>query len=76
MCQKLSILVFSFPPHKGNVGTAAYLDVFGSIFAVMTEMKAKGYNVEMPKGHGTYERVLHDTEVTIAPRGLNVRGPP
>ena len=28
--KKLAITVFSFPPDKGNVGTAAYLDVFGS----------------------------------------------
>lgn len=25
-----AITVFSFPPDKGNVGSAAYLDVFGS----------------------------------------------
>ncbi|GIR74964.1 MAG: hypothetical protein CM15mP77_1210 [Synechococcus sp.] len=31
---------------KGNVGTAAYLDVFGSIHRVMQEMKAKGYDVQ------------------------------
>ena len=30
----LAITVFSFPPDKGNVGTAAYLNVFGSIFKV------------------------------------------
>ena len=35
--KKLSICVFQFPPDKGNVGTAAYLDVFGSIHAVMKE---------------------------------------
>lgn len=29
------ITVFSFPPDKGNVGTAAYLNVFGSIFRVL-----------------------------------------
>ena len=40
--KKISVTVFSFPPDKGNVGTAAYLDVFGSIFAVMTEMKKQG----------------------------------
>ena len=39
--KKLAITVFSFPPDKGNVGTAAYLDVFGSIHRVMEEMKAK-----------------------------------
>lgn len=31
--------IFSFPPDKGNVGTAAYLDVFGSIYAVLTKLR-------------------------------------
>lgn len=31
---------------EGNVGTAAYLDVFGSIYAVMKELKKQGYTVE------------------------------
>ncbi|BEV36502.1 magnesium chelatase subunit H [Synechococcus sp. M16CYN] len=44
--KKLAITVFSFPPDKGNVGTAAYLDVFSSIHCVMREMKAKGYNIK------------------------------
>ncbi|MFM9048144.1 MAG: magnesium chelatase subunit H, partial [Cyanobium sp.] len=43
--KKLAITVFSFPPDKGNVGTAAYLDVFGSIHRVLQEMGAKGYDV-------------------------------
>jgi magnesium chelatase subunit H len=43
--KKLAITVFSFPPDKGNVGTAAYLDVFGSIHRVLEEMRAKGYDV-------------------------------
>ena len=33
--KKLAITVFSFPPDKGNVGTAAYLNVFGSIYRVL-----------------------------------------
>ena len=31
--KKIAITIFSFPPDKGNVGTAAYLDVFDSIKA-------------------------------------------
>jgi hypothetical protein len=31
----LAVTVFSFPPDKGNVGTAAYLNVFGSIYRVL-----------------------------------------
>jgi hypothetical protein len=33
--KRLAITVFSFPPDKGNVGTAAYLNVFGSIYKVL-----------------------------------------
>lgn len=47
--KKLAITVFSFPPDKGNVGTAAYLNVFGSIFRVLKNLKACGYDVgELP----------------------------
>jgi magnesium chelatase subunit H len=62
--KKLAITVFSFPPDKGNVGTAAYLDVFGSIFRVLEEMKAQGYGVEgMPASpKALMEAVLKDPE--------------
>jgi magnesium chelatase subunit H len=73
--KKLSITVFSFPPDKGNVGTAAYLDVFGSIFAVMKEMKAKGYDVgpKMPaNAKELMEMVLHDVNAQISSPELNV----
>merc|ERR1711871_1073041 len=43
--KKLAITIFSFPPDKGNVGTAAYLDVFGSILAVAKELKGRGYDL-------------------------------
>ena len=46
----VAINLFQFPPDKGNVGTAAYLDVFGSIFSVMQELKRKGYTIRvLPK---------------------------
>ncbi|KAH8061207.1 ligase [Aureococcus anophagefferens] len=43
--KKVAVTIFSFPPDKGNVGTAAYLDVFGSILAVAKELKARGYDL-------------------------------
>lgn len=47
--KKLAVTVFSFPPDKGNVGTAAYLNVFGSIYKVLESLKREGYNVgELP----------------------------
>ena len=72
--KKLSITVFSFPPDKGNVGTAAYLDVFGSIFAVMKELKKQGYNVgDLPKtSEDLMKSVLNDVNAQISSPELNV----
>ena len=62
--KKLAITVFSFPPDKGNVGTAAYLDVFGSIFRVLSEMKLQGYKIDdMPKDpKSLMEALINDPE--------------
>jgi len=62
--KKLAITVFSFPPDKGNVGTAAYLNVFDSIHRVLQEMKAKGYDVQdMPRdAKALMEAVINDPE--------------
>lgn len=72
--KKLSITVFSFPPDKGNVGTAAYLDVFGSIHAVLKEMKKVGYDVgDLPSTpKALMESVLHDVNAQITSPDLNV----
>lgn len=50
--KKLAVTVFSFPPDKGNVGTAAYLNVFGSIFKVLQSLQREGYNVGELPGNG------------------------
>ena len=62
--KKLAITIFSFPPDKGNVGSAAYLDVFGSIHRVLEEMKAQGYDIQnLPKdSKALMEAVINDPE--------------
>jgi magnesium chelatase subunit H len=40
--KKIAFTIFSFPPDKGNVGTAAYLNVFASIHNVMKAMQTNG----------------------------------
>jgi len=72
--KKVVINIFQFPPDKGNVGTAAYLDVFGSIFSVMQELKKQGYNVEdMPEDlDGLRQAILEDPNSTFAAADLNV----
>ncbi len=72
--KKVAITVFSFPPDKGNVGTAAYLDVFGSIYRVLEELRAGGYKVEnLPKSpQALMEEVIHDAHAQYASPELNI----
>jgi magnesium chelatase subunit H len=74
LTKKVAITVFSFPPDKGNVGTAAYLDVFGSIYEVMKALRDNGYDVqdlpEDPKA--LLEAVIHDAQAQYSSPELNV----
>lgn len=45
---KLAIVLFCFPPNKGNIGTAADLDVFPGVFDVLKRLDEEGYRVELP----------------------------
>jgi magnesium chelatase subunit H len=46
---KLALVLFCFPPNKGNIGTAADLDVFPSVWDALRRLKADGYDVELPR---------------------------
>jgi magnesium chelatase subunit H len=46
---KLAIVLFCFPPNKGNIGTAADLDVFPGVFDVLKRLSEEGYRVELPE---------------------------
>jgi len=46
--KKIAIIIFGFPPNAGAAGTAAYLNVFGSLYRTMLQMKLDGYNIEVP----------------------------
>jgi magnesium chelatase subunit H len=46
---KLSIVLFCFPPSKGNIGTAADLDVFPGIYDLLVRLREEGYRVELPR---------------------------
>ncbi len=72
--KKLAITIFSFPPDKGNVGTAAYLDVFGSIYEVMNALKCNGYDLpELPESaEQLMLEVIHDAQAQYNSPELNV----
>ncbi|KAL3142075.1 Magnesium chelatase [Trebouxia sp. C0010 RCD-2024] len=72
--KKVAITVFSFPPDKGNVGTAAYLNVFGSIYRVLQDLKAQGYTIEdVPeKEEDLIKMILNDSEARFNSADLNI----
>jgi len=45
---RLALVIYCFPPNKGNIGTAADLDVFASVFDTLRQLAAEGYDVELP----------------------------
>jgi len=58
--RKVAIVIFNFPPNAGNVGSAAYLSVFESMFHTLAAMQAKGYTVDMPASvDALRDAVLH-----------------
>ncbi|MER3433207.1 MAG: magnesium chelatase subunit H [Leptolyngbya sp. ERB_1_1] len=72
--KRVAITVFSFPPDKGNVGTAAYLDVFGSIYKAMEALKYNGYDVQdLPESaEALMLEVLHDARAQYNSPELNI----
>jgi magnesium chelatase subunit H len=47
--RKIGIVVFSFPPQAGAVGTAAYLAVFESLYRTLQTLAEAGYTVRVPE---------------------------
>jgi len=45
---RLGLLIFCFPPNLGNLGTAAGLDVFPSVWEILRRLKIEGYRVDAP----------------------------
>ncbi|MGD1950009.1 MAG: magnesium chelatase subunit H [Leptolyngbyaceae cyanobacterium] len=72
--KKLAVTVFSFPPDKGNVGTAAYLNVFGSIYEAMVKMKEQGYTItDMPESaEALMLEVINDAQAQYNSPELNI----
>lgn len=46
--RRVAVTLFSMPPDKGSVGSAAYLDVFQSLYRLMERLQDEGYAVDLP----------------------------
>ena len=57
---KLAIVLFCFPPNKGNIGTAADLDVFPGVLDVLKRLDEEGYRVELPDSADDLREKVND----------------
>ena len=65
--KRVLLTLFAFPPGKGAVGTAAYLDVFRSAWNLLERLRDEGYEVELPDSpEALLERVV-DGDDKFAP---------
>ncbi len=46
--RKVAVVLFNFPPNAGNIGTAAFLAVFESLYNTLKGMQDQGYSVDLP----------------------------
>ncbi|MBO6757546.1 MAG: magnesium chelatase subunit H [Roseibium sp.] len=46
--RKIATVLYNFPPNGGATGTAAFLDVFASLFNTLKALQADGYTVDVP----------------------------
>jgi magnesium chelatase subunit H len=61
---RLALLIFCFPPNKGNIGTAADLDVFPSVWEILNRLRSEGYQVEVPENPEILRAMLLDGNST------------
>ncbi len=75
--RRIAMVVFNFPPNAGNVGTAAYLSVFESLFNTMSALKRAGYTVELPESVDALRKAIVEgnTQHTGALANVHVRIP-
>ncbi|MBT8445571.1 MAG: cobaltochelatase subunit CobN, partial [Gammaproteobacteria bacterium] len=46
--RRVAMVIFNFPPHAGNTGTAANLSVFKSLHNTLRALREDGYSVDVP----------------------------
>jgi magnesium chelatase subunit H len=57
---RLAMVVYCFPPNKGNIGTAAELEVFESAWRMLNRLSDEGYHVEVPRSAEELRKKLLD----------------
>ncbi|NTU84778.1 MAG: magnesium chelatase subunit H, partial [Chloroflexales bacterium] len=70
--KRIALVLFNYPPNLGSVGTAAYLDVFASVYRLLSELKAAGYRVELPASAEDLRRLIVEGNALVHGTDTNV----
>ncbi len=57
---KLALTLFCFPPNKGNIGTAADLDVFPGLLETLQALEKEGYQVNVPSSADELRKLISE----------------
>ncbi len=63
--RRIGIVVYSFPPSLGNIGSAALLDVFQSIHRLLRALADEGYTVTVPDSAAALETMLREGNASL-----------
>lgn len=69
---KLALVVYCFPPNKGNIGTAADLDVMASVWDLLKSLQEDGYQVCVPESADALRTMLLGGNLDVTGATANV----
>ncbi len=70
--KKLALVIFNYPPNLGNVGTAAYLDVFQSLYELLKALRTDGYTLDLPASADDLRRMVVEGNAIASGASSNV----
>ncbi len=53
---RVAYLIYCFPPNRGDLGTAADLDVFPSLWEILCRLRSGGYHTRPPESPDALRR--------------------
>ena len=70
--RKVGIVIFGFPPNAGAAGTAAYLNVFESLFNTLWALADRGYSVDPPASVAELRELILSGNAEVYGQDANV----
>ncbi|NPB00590.1 MAG: magnesium chelatase subunit H [Crenarchaeota archaeon] len=70
--KKIAIVVYNYPPGEDNVGSASYLDVFGSLERILKNLKERGYITDVLSKDDLVKKIVEEGRLN-SPESISKR---